>query len=36
MEPTPGEKPSLSDCKRNFYHAKKNEQFGVPVHCQVI
>ena len=36
MEPTPCEKPSLSDCKRNFYHAKKNEQFGVPVHCQVI
>ena len=23
MEPTPCEKPSLSDCKRNFYHAKK-------------
>lgn len=23
MEPTPCEKPSLSDCKRNFYHAQK-------------
>ena len=23
MEPTPCEKLSLSDCKRNFYHAKK-------------
>lgn len=23
MEPTPCEKPSLSNCKRNFYHAKK-------------
>ena len=28
MEPTLCEKPSLSDCKSNFYHAKKMSTLG--------